>query len=111
MIFVDTGFLFALFSSNDPDHKRVCEVFETIKTPKLSKLLLTTNHVVFETIRLTRRRIGHRDAVFMGKLLYSEKIAQIHWATKDEERAAFERPVHILPVRTIAGREVFLDRD
>ncbi len=90
MIFVDTGFLFALFSHNDPDHKRAREVFETIKTPQLSKLLLTTNHVVFETIRLTRRRIGHRDAVFMGKLLYSEKMAQIHWVTKEEEKAAFE---------------------
>ena len=31
MIFVDTGFLFALFSNNDPDHERVREVFETIK--------------------------------------------------------------------------------
>jgi len=90
MIFVDTGFLFALFSHNDPDHERAREVFEAIQTPQLSKLLLTTNHVVFETIRLTRRRIGHRDAVFMGKLLYSEKMAQIHWVTKEEEKAAFE---------------------
>jgi len=32
MIFVDTGFLFALFSEKDPDHERAHEVFETIKT-------------------------------------------------------------------------------
>ncbi len=30
MIFVDTGFIFALFSANDPDHERVREVFEAI---------------------------------------------------------------------------------
>ncbi|GMR23373.1 MAG: type II toxin-antitoxin system toxin 23S rRNA-specific endonuclease VapC20 [Acidobacteriota bacterium] len=89
MIFVDTSFFFALLSENDPDHKRVCEVFDTIETPELSKLLLTSNHVVFETIRLTRRKIGHPEAVSMGELLYSEKMAQIHWATKEEEKAAF----------------------
>lgn len=90
MIFLDTGFIFALVSTNDRDHDRAREVFETIQAPQLSKLLLTTNHVVYETIRLTRRRIGHREAVFVGRLLYSEKMAQIHWATKEEENAAFE---------------------
>lgn len=90
MIFVDTSFFFALLSENDPDHKRVREVFDAIETPQLVKLLLTSNHVVFETIRLTRRKVGHSEAVSMGELLYSEKMAQIHWATKDEEKAAFD---------------------
>ena len=32
MIFVDTSFFFALLSENDPDHKRVREVFDAIET-------------------------------------------------------------------------------
>lgn len=50
MIFVDTGFFFALVSANDPDHEGVVEVLESLKAQKLPELLLTTNHVVFETI-------------------------------------------------------------
>ena len=54
MIFVDTGFFYALASAKDPDHDRVVEVFETFRNQRLSDVLLTTNHVVFETIELAR---------------------------------------------------------
>jgi uncharacterized protein len=47
------------------------------------------NHVVAETITLTRR-IGHEHASRLGDRLYGEKLASIHWTTPDEERAAFE---------------------
>lgn len=90
MIFVDTGFFFAFFSARDPDHVRCREVFETFKGRQLPELLLTTDHVVFETITLTRSRIGHERAVFVGERLYSEKMARIHRATFDEQRAAFD---------------------
>ena len=90
MIFVDTGFLFALASAKDPDHERVKEVFQSLQGQRLPDLLLTTNHVVFEAITLTRYRIGHAAAVSMGKQLYSEKLTRIHWVSPDEEHAAFE---------------------
>lgn len=90
MIFVDTGFFYALASANDPDHERVREVFESFGNRRLRDFLLTTNHAVFETIRLTRRRRGHRAAVEMGQQPYAEKIARIYWATPDEEKAAFD---------------------
>ena len=90
MIFVDTSFFYALASANDPDHERVREVFESFGNRKLNDFLLTTNHAVFETIQLARRRRGHRAAVEMGQQLYAEKIARIHWATPDEEKAAFD---------------------
>ena len=89
MIFLDTGFLFALVSKRDAHHPRVVEVFRTFKDLRLVDHLLTTNHVIAETITLTRK-IGHEDAARLGDQLYGEKLARIHWAAPDEERAAFE---------------------
>ena len=89
MIFIDTGFLFALVSKRDAHHLRVVEVFRTFKDLRLVDHLLTTNHVIAETITLTRR-IGHDDAARLGDQLYGEKLARIHWASPDEERAAFD---------------------
>ncbi len=90
MIFVDTGFFFALASEKDPDHDRVLEVLQGFRGRRLPELLVTTNHVVMECITLTRVRIGHQAAVVMGERLYSEKMARIHRATVEDERAAFE---------------------
>jgi predicted nucleic acid-binding protein len=86
--FLDTGFLFALVSERDAHHARVVEVFNTFKGLRLADHLLTTNHVIAETITLTLK-IGHGKAVTLGEQLYAEKLAGIHWATPDEERAAF----------------------
>lgn len=89
MIFLDTGFLFALVSRKDAHHQRVVEVFQEFKNVRLADRLLTTNHVVAEAITLTLK-IGHDKAVRLGGQMYDEKLARIHWATPDEERAAFE---------------------
>ena len=89
MIFIDTGFLFALVSKRDAHHPRVVEVFRTFKGLRLVDRLLTTNHVIAETITLTRK-IGHDKAARLGDQLYGEKLARIHWASPDEERAAFD---------------------
>jgi hypothetical protein len=89
VIFLDTGFLFALVSKRDAHHPRVVEVFRTFKDLRLVDHLLTTNHVIAETITLTRK-IGHDDAARLGDQLYGEKLARIHWASPDEERAAFD---------------------
>lgn len=89
MIFLDTGFLFALVSKRDVHHKCVVEVFREFKSVRLADQLLTTNHVVAEAITLTLK-IGHEKAVKLGDQLYREKLARIHWATPDEERAAFD---------------------
>jgi predicted nucleic acid-binding protein len=89
VIFIDTGFLFALVSEKDVHHKRVVEVFRTFSRLRLADHLLTTNHVVAETITLTRK-IGHGEAVKLGAELYGEKLARIHWTSPEEERAAFD---------------------
>ncbi len=89
MIFLDTGFLFALLSARDEHHSRVVEVFRTLQGTRLRDVLITTNHVVFEAITLTRL-LGHAKAVQLGERLYGERLAKIHWATPTEEQAAFE---------------------
>jgi uncharacterized protein len=88
VIFVDTGFLFALVSTKDEHHNRVVEAFRAFQDARLSDQLLTTNHVIAETITLTRK-LGHDPATRLGERLYAEKLASIHWATPDEERDAF----------------------
>jgi predicted nucleic acid-binding protein len=57
--------------------------------------VVTTNHVVAETITLVRAR-GHRDpgashrlAVEVGQKLFAGAFGRIHQATAEEERAAF----------------------
>lgn len=89
MTFLDTGFLFALTSKRDAHHPRVVEVFRTFEGLRLADHLLTTNHVIAETITLARK-IGHAEAVRLGEQLYGEKLARIHWTSPDEERAAFD---------------------
>ena len=90
MTFVDTGFFFAFFSAKDPDHISARKAFETFEGQHLPKVLLTTDHVVSETITLCRARMGHKEAVFVGEHLYSEKMVQIHRVSFDEQLAAFE---------------------
>ena len=72
MIFIDTGFLFAIVSKRDAHQWRVVEVFQTFKDLRLVDHLLTTNHAIAETITLTRK-IGHDDAAMLGDQLYGEK--------------------------------------
>ena len=74
MTFVDTGFLFALVSTKDEHHERVVEVFRTFQGVHLADTLLTTNHVVAETITLARK-IGHREATTLGESLRREARA------------------------------------
>ncbi len=95
MIFLDTGFLFAYVSADDKDHARVNEVLEAHRGERLADVLLTTNHVVTETITLVSKR-GHRDpgvrhdlAVKIGHQLHAGVFAQVHHASAEEELEAF----------------------
>ena len=89
MIFLDTGFIFAISSQKDEHHERALEVFRTLTGQRLPDVLLTTNHVVAETITLARK-LGHETATAIGERLYAGRLARIHWATEEEERAAFD---------------------
>jgi predicted nucleic acid-binding protein len=96
VIFLDTGFVFALVYRRDANHKRVRAVMDEYRGLDLRRLVLTTNHVVEETITLVRSSV-HRDAgvahdiaVDVGRQLFAGVFGQIHHATPEEERAAFE---------------------
>jgi len=73
VIFLDTGFLFALISAKDEHHERVLDVFRKLKPEGPADRLLSTNHVVAETITLVRR-IGHEEATKIGDRLYLPSI-------------------------------------
>lgn len=95
MIFLDTGFLYALVNRRDESHARVLKVMDEYQG-RLARLALTTNHVVEETITLLKSS-GHHDAGFahdtavsVGRKLYAGVFGQIHQVTASEERAAFE---------------------
>jgi len=95
VIFLDTGFLFAYVSEKDEDHERVNEVLQAHRGRRLSDFLLTTNHVVAETITLVSKR-GHRDpgvrhdlAVSVGRQLHAGVFGRVHHASVEDEREAF----------------------
>ena len=88
MILVDTSFFFPLFNQSDPDHGKVREALQDFRGQRPRDLLLTTNHIVFETVTLARSRIDHAVAVRVSQALLSETLATIHWATEGEQRDA-----------------------
>jgi predicted nucleic acid-binding protein len=95
VIFVDTGFLAAHISEEDKNHARVEAVLDGYRGRRIASLLLTTNHVVAETVTLVKRR-SHRDprvrhqlAVSVGRLLFAGAFGRIHHATPEDEREAF----------------------
>ena len=96
MIFLDTGFLYALFAEEDEHHLRVREAFERYRGKRLSNLLLTTNYVAAETLTLTRAK-GHPDAgvrhdraVDIGRRLWAGNLGKVHRVTEHEELRAFD---------------------
>jgi predicted nucleic acid-binding protein len=56
VIFLDTGLLVSLFNKRDRDYPRVLAVFRSFEGKSLPDLLLTTDHVVFETITFLVRQ-------------------------------------------------------
>ena len=60
MIFLDTGFLYAVVTERDENHRRAVAVMDEYRDRDLRTLAVTTNHVVEEAITLLRSS-AHRD--------------------------------------------------
>jgi uncharacterized protein len=94
LIFLDTGFLFALFVEGDADHDRVKPVFEPYRGQPLSGVLLTTNYIVDETVTLLRRRghpdpnARHRLAVDVGDQLLAGVFGDVYRVTDEDDEQA-----------------------
>jgi predicted nucleic acid-binding protein len=94
VIFLDTGFLFALFVEGDANHERVKAAFEPYRGRPLGGQILTTNYIVDETVTLLRRR-GHPDpkaryrlAIDVGERLLSGVFGDLHHVTEDDDQEA-----------------------
>jgi predicted nucleic acid-binding protein len=84
----DTEFLFALTSKRDAHHQRVVEVFGTFKG-----FVSPTTCSRPTTLSPRPSRWRARSAMLRPsgcEQLYGEKLARVHWASPDEERAAFD---------------------
>jgi predicted nucleic acid-binding protein len=79
VILVDTSFFFSLFNRSDPDHSKVRAALQEFRGQRPRDLLLTTNHIVFETVTLARSRVDHAVAVRVSQALLGETIARVHW--------------------------------
>jgi uncharacterized protein len=96
LIFLDTGFLCALFSEDDEHHERAWAVLDQHDGRLLADFVITTNHIVSETITVVRNKahrdadVRHRIAVDVGRKLFAGAFASIHQATPEEERTAFD---------------------
>jgi uncharacterized protein len=83
MIFVDTGAWFARFVPDDPDHARIMSWFAANHEP-----LVTSDYCVDETLTLLAARKRPMLAVEVGRELFDESIARLHYLTRDQiERA------------------------
>ena len=94
MIFLDTGFVFALVYADDAHHARVTEVLNQYRGRPLADFVLTTNHVISETVTLLRKKAGsdprarHALAARTGARMFAGIFGKVHHATEEEERAA-----------------------
>jgi predicted nucleic acid-binding protein len=83
-VFVDTSAWFALATDKDVNHSSAREFLAKANT------LVTTNFIIDETITLTRVRVDHKSALWMGSRLWSGELATIIWVTPDDEQAAWK---------------------
>jgi uncharacterized protein len=93
VIFVDTGFFFALFAKEEKlRNPQARELLDSLRGRKLSEALITTDEVVLETITLIQTGVEknfHARAVEVGEVLYSEKLARIYRTSFEEHLEAF----------------------
>lgn len=85
MIFVDTGALFA-YAVPDDEHHAVARQW----TLQNRLPLVTTDYVIDEILTLLRARGQMTRATQLGKLLFSGRLATLHYMTEDEVLAAWQ---------------------
>lgn len=85
MIFVDAGALFAYAVPDDEHHAEARNWVRQNRVP-----LITTDYIIDETLTLLRARGQSHRAVQLGDLLFSGKLANLHYLTEDDILAGWE---------------------
>ncbi len=83
-IFVDTGAWYALFDKKDRNNPDAVKFMANTQSK-----LVTSNHVLVETLNLTKSRMGNQISVDIGRKLLDGSIARIIQATETYEMNAF----------------------
>jgi|SRR5579872_1181006 len=85
MIFVDTGAFIARNLARDSYHAEAGVIWRQLA----SERLVTSNHVVSETLTYIGRRASYSFAAECGERLHSSKI-EILYSTEEDEKAALK---------------------
>ncbi len=84
MIFVDTSAWFAYSIPDDQSHDKALRWVQHNQLP-----LITTDYVIDKTLTLLRARAQAARAIQLGELLFSGKLAQLHYLTEDNIQRAW----------------------
>ena len=84
MVFVDTVAFLARYLSNDAYHRRAVAMWKKLR----GEQLVTSNHVLDETLTLLARRAGGRFAADRADNIYASDVLEIVNSTREDELAA-----------------------
>jgi uncharacterized protein len=84
MVFVDTGAFLARYLSNDAYHRRAAAMWKRLRRESL----VTSNHVLDETLTLLARRAGGNFAADRADSIYASDVLEILRSTREDELAA-----------------------
>ena len=79
MIFVDTSAWYAAFVPGDPNHA-AADAWRKGNREEL----VTTDYVLSEVVTLLRAKGEKTRSVRIGESLFSEDLARLHWATRQD---------------------------
>jgi len=84
MVFIDTGAFLARYLANDGHHQRAIAIWKRMR----SEALVTSNHVLDETLTLLARRAGNRFAADRADNIYASEMLEIAYSTREDESEA-----------------------
>ena len=88
-IFIDTGAFFAAKCSADKNHQIALSYYNSIcESGKFD--LVTTNLVIFETVTLTKGKVGIGFAIEFGKYLRNSNFIKIMKISEEIENKSWE---------------------